>query len=241
MSEILLPNGWAIVRLKDLCEVKQGKNLSSDKFNTQGLGLPYITGASSIQGGMLDITRWTQHPAGIISRKNDIIVSCVGTLGKIGVNQIGDCVLSKHCFALTPLPGIMHEYLLLALGASIHKIIPEDDGEGGTGFSKHLEKEEIEQLELKLKFPAETEQQEITDRMVLLAQGFIPATKRYSQAAKKDLPPEFEKMSCKELIQEIRKLDRKCANELRKLEALLPDSELKEEIKAELQQGELFS
>lgn len=220
MSNLLIPHGWAVLRLHDIAKVTQGKNLDKKHFNDRQFGLPYITGASCIRDGMLCINRWTQYDGGIIAHRNDIIVSCVGTLGKIGVNQIGDAVLSKHVFAVTPLPGVTHEYLLLILAQNLPKIIPEKTD--GVGFSQKLEIGQMEQLELNL--PPQPEQERITERMITIAQAFLPAERRFRSA------PYDPSLSPHELIRSIRKDNKEVMRCLRDLEALLPgECDLKDE------------
>lgn len=227
MSNLLIPHGWAVLRLHDIAKVTQGKNLDKMHFNDRQFGLPYITGASCIRDGMLCINRWTQYDGGIIAHRNDIIVSCVGTLGKIGVNQIGDAVLSKHVFAVTPLPGVTHEYLLLILAQNLPKIIPEKTD--GVGFSQKLEIGQMEQLELNL--PPQPEQERITERMITIAQAFLPAERRFRAAQSFRSTPYDPSLSLHELIRSIRKGEKEVTRCLRDLEALLPDEcDLKDEI-----------
>ena len=49
MSNLSIPHGWAVLRLRDIAEVTQGKNLDKKHFNDRQVGLPYITGASCIR------------------------------------------------------------------------------------------------------------------------------------------------------------------------------------------------
>ena len=104
----------------------------------------------------------------MISQLGDVIISVVGTLGKMAVNDIGDCVLSKHVCAVRFVPEIIPEYGLLCLMGTISQCIPPDDGIQ-TGFSRKLEPEEIGQLPLLL---LTLHEQSITvERMVFLTAG----------------------------------------------------------------------
>ena len=54
-----LPDGWAFVRLKELCELVSGRDLSPSEYNADGDGIPYITGASNFANGKVSLVRWT--------------------------------------------------------------------------------------------------------------------------------------------------------------------------------------
>ncbi len=135
----------------DACSViLQGKNVDKAKLNTEGKGLPYIVGASCLQEGRLKCKSYCENTdKQVISQLGDVIISVVGTLGKMAVNDIGDCVLSKHVCAVRFVPQIIPGYGLLCLMGAISYCIPPDDGMQ-TGFSRKLESEEIGRLPLLL-------------------------------------------------------------------------------------------
>ena len=158
------------IKISDVAMILQGRNIDSKKLNTERRGLPYIVGASCIKDNRLHCEKYCgDYERETISQLGDIIISTVGTLGKIGINDIGDCVLSKHVCAVRFVPQILPEYGLICLMGSLSTIIlPEDPDK--TGFSRKLDAAEIGELPLML--AVIDEQREVVERMVLLAQCF---------------------------------------------------------------------
>ena len=160
--------------ISDVALILTGKNISTDKLNAEGEGLPYITGASCMAEGRLKCDRYcatANDP--VISRLNDIIMSTVGTLGKLAVNDIGDCILSKHVCAVRFVPSILPEYGLLCIEASLAAAVMEwaqGLDEMKTGFSRKLDTDVIGNLPLYI-IPVDR-QRETVERMVTLAESF---------------------------------------------------------------------
>lgn len=154
------------ITISDCAVILEGKNVDKKKLNTEKKGLPYIVGASSLQNGQLKCKSYCENTENqIISQKGDVIISTVGTLGKMAVNNIGDCVLSKHVCAVRFVPSILPEYGLLCLMGSIGACIPPED-ETATGFSRKLNPQAIGELPLLL---LTIDEQQITvDKMVFL-------------------------------------------------------------------------
>lgn len=154
------------ITISDCAVILEGKNVDKKKLNTEKKGLPYIVGASSLQNGQLECKSYCENAENqIISQKGDVIISTVGTLGKMAVNNIGDCVLSKHVCAVRFVPSILPEYGLLCLMGSIGACIPPED-EATTGFSRKLNPQAIGELPLLL---LTVDEQQITvDKMVFL-------------------------------------------------------------------------
>lgn len=154
------------ITISDCAVILEGKNVDKKKLNTEGKGLPYIVGASSLQNGRLESKSYCENTENqIISQKGDVIISIVGTLGKMAVNNIGDCVLSKHVCAVRFVPSILPEYGLLCLMGSINTCISPED-ETATGFSRKLNPQAIGELPLLL---LTVDEQQITvDKMIFL-------------------------------------------------------------------------
>ena len=77
-----IPDSWEWGKLENLIELISGRDLKKTQYNDLKQGIPYVTGASNIINGQLLINRWTDEPA-VIAIKNDILLSCKGTIGKI--------------------------------------------------------------------------------------------------------------------------------------------------------------
>ena len=129
--------------LASCAEVHIGKNVDKAKTNEKAQGYPLIVGASDIQKGRIVCKRYVEiekvkNP--VFAQKGDIILSVVGTLGKMGVMTIEKAVLSAHVVAIRPKDGVSMPYLAGILGRMVLDIpIPD---EFATGFSKKLDIEQ---------------------------------------------------------------------------------------------------
>lgn len=198
------------ITIGDCAAIFQGRNIDKAKLNTEGKGIPYIVGASCMKDARLKCDKYCENYENeTISRLGDILISTVGTLGKIAINDIGDCVLSKHVCAVRFVSEIMPEYGLLCLMASMRLCIPPDDGTQ-TGFSRKLDCAEIEKLPML--YIAIDEQRETVEKMVILASAF--QMKQPVEDSEDDMPDDpielaewFKKKSMKLLKQQHRAID----------------------------------
>lgn len=198
------------ITIGDCAAIFQGRNIDKSKLNTEGKGLPYIVGASSMKDARLKCDKYCEkYENETISKLGDILVSTVGTLGKIAINDVGDAVLSKHVCAVRFVPEILPEYGLLCLMASMHLCIPPDDGTQ-TGFSRKLNCEELEKLPML--YIVSDKQRETVEKMVLLASAF--QQKQPLQEKEDDMPDNpielaewYKKKSSRLLKQQFRALD----------------------------------
>ena len=96
------------ITIGDCAVIFQGRNLDKAKLNTEGKGIPYIVGASCMKDARLKCEKYCENFENeTISKLGDILVSTVGTLGKVAINDIGDCVLSRHVCAVRFVPEIL--------------------------------------------------------------------------------------------------------------------------------------
>lgn len=141
----------ATTELASCAEVLIGKNVDKAKTNEKGEGYPLIVGASDIQKGRIACKRYVvpeKIKNHVMARRGDIILSVVGTLGKIGVMTIEEAVLSAHVVAIRPKEGVSMPYLAGILGRMVLDIpIPD---EFATGFSKKLDIEALKRLRFTL-------------------------------------------------------------------------------------------
>lgn len=94
-----LPNGWEWVRLGLVSLLISGRDLKADEYNEFNEGLPYITGASNINANEIIINRWVRKPI-VISKLDDLLISCKGTVGKTIINNVGDCHIARQIMAI---------------------------------------------------------------------------------------------------------------------------------------------
>jgi type I restriction enzyme S subunit len=94
-----VPESWEWVRLKNIIELYSGRDLLPQGYNDKNQGIPYITGASNISNGKIIINRWTKTPA-VVSIKNDLLISCKGTVGAMALNTLGNIHIARQIMAI---------------------------------------------------------------------------------------------------------------------------------------------
>ena len=95
-----IPESWAWVRLNSVISLLSGSDLTPDKYNAIEKGIPYITGASNIEGNQLIINRWTEYPNNI-ARKGDLLLTCKGTVGKTIILVETEVHIARQIMALS--------------------------------------------------------------------------------------------------------------------------------------------
>jgi hypothetical protein len=141
----------ATTELASCAEVLIGKNVDKAKTNEKGNGYPLIVGASDIQKGRIACKRYVEAEKvkkPVFAQRGDIILSVVGTLGKIGVMTEEKAVLSAHVVAIRPKEGVSMPYLAGILGRMVLDIPLPD--EFATGFSRKLDIEALKRLRFTL-------------------------------------------------------------------------------------------
>lgn len=93
------PSHWEWARFGDVWQLLSGRDLEKSQYNDSGNGIPYITGASNIENGVININRWTDEPI-VISVVNDLLITCKGTIGKTAFNTIGEVHIARQIMAI---------------------------------------------------------------------------------------------------------------------------------------------
>ena len=94
-----IPEGWVWCRLEEIITLVSGQDLVPSDYNNQNNGIPYITGASHFNNGVLEISRWTPRPKSI-SILNDLLLTCKGTIGSMAFNEIGKIHIARQIMAI---------------------------------------------------------------------------------------------------------------------------------------------
>jgi type I restriction enzyme S subunit len=97
-----IPESWKWVRLGSVISLLSGSDLASNKYNSRGNGIPYITGASNIENGILEINRWTEYPKNIATR-GDLLLTCKGTVGKTTILEEDKVHIARQLMSITPI------------------------------------------------------------------------------------------------------------------------------------------
>ena len=153
-----LPDGWGVVRLKELWELISGRDLSTSEYNADGVGVPYITGASNFVGGKVELVRWTTSPQ-VITEIGDLLLTCKGTIGEMAFNDFGSAHIARQIMAIRNKFTLNSEYLALCMGFYINAI-----KSAAKGLIPGISREDI--LNLILPVPALNYQAKVVERVV---------------------------------------------------------------------------
>ena len=69
---------WDKYTMRDLISLQSGQDFAPTEYNDQGLGIPYMTGASCIVNGETVVSRWTQTPR-CYAYRGDTLLVCKGS------------------------------------------------------------------------------------------------------------------------------------------------------------------
>ncbi len=102
-----IPPHWNLIRLGELWHLLSGRDLEPSQYNESKNGIPYITGASNIEKGAININRWTASPL-VVSIHGDLLITCKGTIGKTAFNNIGEAHIARQIMAIRNFSGKLH-------------------------------------------------------------------------------------------------------------------------------------
>ena len=88
------------MRLNAVIVLLSGSDLTPNKYNNSCKGIPYITGASNIEGEKLVINRWTEYPNNI-AHNGDLLLTCKGTVGKTTILNEPEVHIARQLMAIT--------------------------------------------------------------------------------------------------------------------------------------------
>ena len=116
-----LPNSWEWVRLGSVIELQSGQDMTPDKYNDNGKGIPYITGASNIDNGKVFINRWTESGRAFAYR-GDILLTCKGTVGTMAILQEPQVHIARQIMAIRPIAELNVPYIQLVLDTLVEDL-----------------------------------------------------------------------------------------------------------------------
>lgn len=116
-----LPVGWEWVRLGEIIELISGRDEAVSACNDSGIGIPYIMGASNMQPTGLSIERWIENPK-VIGKKEDIMVSVKGTVGKLALIDFDEVNLSRQVMAIRRIGDMNNKYLMTFMRAYVAEL-----------------------------------------------------------------------------------------------------------------------
>ena len=95
-----IPQGWEWCRLGDVIQLLSGRDLEPYHYNSDGIGIPYMTGASIFCHEELIVNRWTEVPV-TVSHIGDLLITCKGTIGTMAFNNIGDIHIARQIMGIS--------------------------------------------------------------------------------------------------------------------------------------------
>ena len=69
---------WEKRKYAEIIELLSGQDFNPEEYNEDGIGIPYLTGASCIVNGCTTAVRWTEKPR-CIAEKGDTVLVCKGS------------------------------------------------------------------------------------------------------------------------------------------------------------------
>ncbi|MDR0751240.1 MAG: restriction endonuclease subunit S [Christensenellaceae bacterium] len=105
-----LPESWAWTRLGMLIQLTSGQDMTSDKYNENGNGVPYLTGASNIENGDVIINRWTPLPKSIAT-EGDLLITCKGTVGTMAYLKYPQAHIARQIMSIKPTKSLCKDYI----------------------------------------------------------------------------------------------------------------------------------
>ena len=152
-----LPETWELVNFKDCATLISGRDLNKNEYNSESIGIPYITGASNFINGNILINRWTTVPK-IISEVNDILITCKGTVGELAINKYGNIHIARQIMAIRIYKNIQLEYIKFFLESIVMEI-----KKTANGLIPGISRDDI--LSLNIPLPPLAEQKRIVDEI----------------------------------------------------------------------------
>lgn len=123
-----LPDGWSWCHYSDVIELYSGQDLTPDRYNDVGNGIPYIIGASNLEHGKVIINRWTTTPT-THATIGDLLLTVKGSgVGKMAFCDIADAHIARQIMALRCTNAITPQYLYIAISAMLSDITAQANG-----------------------------------------------------------------------------------------------------------------
>lgn len=150
-----IPDNWEWARLGNYITLLSGRDLEPSHYNDNKDGIPYITGASNFNNGVLLVNRWTTSPA-VISELGDLLITCKGTIGAMAYNDIGELHIARQVMAIKS--TIYTFYIEIYLRTKIESLKAQ-----AKSFIPGISRADIEQSLIPI--PPMKEQIRISDRL----------------------------------------------------------------------------
>lgn len=150
-----VPENWVWTNLENVIELISGRDVKVNLCNDNSIGIPYILGASNLENNVFIAERWIEVPQ-VVSKKDDILISVKGTIGKVYLQVDNEINISRQIMALRAQNKISVLYL-----KNFIDNITDELKESGNGLIPGISRGVI--LKRKIPLPPIAEQQRIVD------------------------------------------------------------------------------
>ena len=152
-----IPETWRFIKLGLIIDLLSGRDHEPSGYNSKGLGIPYMTGASNISNGELIVNRWTENPTAV-SHLGDLLITCKGTIGEMAYNNIGDIHIARQIMGIKTYDGMSLDYIQICLRQKVFEL-----NQKAKSMIPGIAREDI--LNLILPLPPIEEQQRIVEKL----------------------------------------------------------------------------
>lgn len=152
-----IPDNWRWVKLGGLITLISGRDESIKLCNNEGIGIPYIMGASNIRNNDLIIERWIETPT-VLGRKGDILISVKGTVGKMVILEQDEVHLSRQIMGIRSNDKTLVKYIYFYIHIYIEKL-----KQAAKGLIPGISRDDI--LNAPFPLPPINEQKRIVDKL----------------------------------------------------------------------------
>ena len=123
-----IPESWKLIRLGDVISLLSGTDFKPEEYNDQGIGTPYITGASSLSDTGVIVNRWTETPRNIANH-GDVLLVCKGSgYGKTVICDIAEAHVARQIMAIKRSNWLDMQYIRYFLNANTSLIKANGQG-----------------------------------------------------------------------------------------------------------------
>jgi type I restriction enzyme, S subunit len=150
----MIPDGWKRGLMGEVIKLISGQHVEAQFYNEDRIGIPYLTGPSDFQDGIISVTKYTEQPK-VLCEAGDILITVKGSgTGKsIIANQ--KCCIGRQLMAIRA-TGIDRTFAFYIIQSREAKY-----GDAASGLIPGIAREHI--LETSLLIPPFSEQCRIAE------------------------------------------------------------------------------
>ena len=152
--QFVVSTEWPTIALGDVCTLIAGQHIDKDDYNTNALGIGYLTGPADFGDVFPEFKKWTTTPK-VIAEEGDVLIAVKGSgLGKVNLLSAFRAAIGRQLMAIRA-TGAITEYLYIQLMRMYDDIQALGVGAAIPGITKG------DVLRLRLPLPPLTEQESI--------------------------------------------------------------------------------